>query len=192
MVYWPQDDAWYTGTVGVTGPHGLTHIAYEDGDKEDLDMSKEKYEVLPAVVQEIAGRDAALQERWKGELGDCSLIELAVRMQGESLGDNTVANYWPKARAFTAFCEVESKEWLPATGATGDEPPSLAESEMAVEVLSCDLDPSLHLDASPQLVPQAGTAKRSMIIQSPGPANEGFPSGYHWNRLICLSCLLSA
>ncbi|KAK3284631.1 hypothetical protein CYMTET_7731 [Cymbomonas tetramitiformis] len=117
-VYWPQDDAWYTGTVGDTGSDGLTHIAYEDGDKEDLDMSKERYEVLPAAVQEVAGWDAALQERWRGELGDSSLTELAVQMQGAALGDKTVGNYRPKARAFMAFCEAESRQWLPATGAT--------------------------------------------------------------------------
>ncbi|KAK3287371.1 hypothetical protein CYMTET_5118 [Cymbomonas tetramitiformis] len=117
-VYWPQDDAWYTGTVGDTGSDGLTHIAYEDGDKEDLDMSKERYEVLPAAVQEVAGWDAVLQERWRGELGDSSLTELAVQMQGAALGDKTVGNYRPKARAFMAFCEAESRQWLPATGAT--------------------------------------------------------------------------
>ncbi|KAK3233421.1 hypothetical protein CYMTET_56282 [Cymbomonas tetramitiformis] len=117
-VYWPQDDAWYTGTGGDTGSHGLTHIAYEDGDKEDLDMSKERYEVLPAAVQEVVGWDAALQERWRGELGDSSLTELAVQMQGAALGDKTVGNYRPKARAFMAFCEAESRQWLPATGAT--------------------------------------------------------------------------
>ncbi|KAK3233738.1 hypothetical protein CYMTET_55982 [Cymbomonas tetramitiformis] len=59
-VYWSEDDAWYTGTVGGTGTDGVTHIAYEDGDKEDLNMSKEKYEVLPAAVQEVTGWDAAL------------------------------------------------------------------------------------------------------------------------------------
>ncbi|KAK3266376.1 hypothetical protein CYMTET_24998 [Cymbomonas tetramitiformis] len=92
-VYWPEDDAWYTGTVGDTGSDGLTHIAYEDGDKEDLDMSKERYEVLPAAVQEVAGWDEALQERRRGEPGDNSLIELAVQMQGAALGDKTVGNY---------------------------------------------------------------------------------------------------
>ncbi|KAK3276674.1 hypothetical protein CYMTET_15272 [Cymbomonas tetramitiformis] len=117
-VYWPQDDAWYTGTVGDTGSDGLTHIAYEDGDKEDLDMSKERYEVLPAAVQGVAGWDAALPERWRGELGESSLTELAVQMQGAALGDKTVGNYRPKARAFMAFCEAESRQWLPATGAT--------------------------------------------------------------------------
>ncbi|KAK3258041.1 hypothetical protein CYMTET_32899 [Cymbomonas tetramitiformis] len=34
-----------------TGPDGLTHIAYEDGDEEDLVMRKEKYEVVPAAEQ---------------------------------------------------------------------------------------------------------------------------------------------
>ncbi|KAK3264726.1 hypothetical protein CYMTET_26548, partial [Cymbomonas tetramitiformis] len=74
---------------------------------EDLDMSKEKYEVLPAVVQEVTGWDAALQERWRRELDDSSLTELAVQMQGATLGDKTVGNYRPKARALMAFCEEE-------------------------------------------------------------------------------------
>ncbi|KAK3270288.1 hypothetical protein CYMTET_21313 [Cymbomonas tetramitiformis] len=117
-VYWPVDDAWYTGTVGDNGADGLTHVAYVDGDQEDLDMSKEKYEVLPAAVQEVSGWDAALQERWRGKLGDSSLTELAVQMQGAALGGKTVGNYWPKARALMAFCEAESREWLPATGGT--------------------------------------------------------------------------
>ncbi|KAK3240700.1 hypothetical protein CYMTET_49479 [Cymbomonas tetramitiformis] len=116
--YWSEDDAWYTGTVGDTGPDGLTHSAYKDGDKEDLDMSKEKYEVVPAAVQEVSDWDAALQERWRGDLGDSSLTELAVRMQGAALGGKTVGNYWPKARAFMTFCEAEDRERLPATEAT--------------------------------------------------------------------------
>eukprot|EP00854_Cymbomonas_tetramitiformis_P004042 gene4042-biopygen3986 len=91
-VYWSMDDAWCTGTVGDTGPDGLTHIAYEDGDEEDLDMSKEKYDVLPAAVREVAGWDAALQDRWRGELGDCSLTELAMQMKGAALGDKTDKN----------------------------------------------------------------------------------------------------
>ncbi|KAK3258262.1 hypothetical protein CYMTET_32688 [Cymbomonas tetramitiformis] len=54
-VYWPQDDAWYTGTVGGTESGGLTHIDYCDGGQEDLDMSQERYEVvLPAVQEGVA------------------------------------------------------------------------------------------------------------------------------------------
>eukprot|EP00854_Cymbomonas_tetramitiformis_P022341 gene22341-biopygen23069 len=51
-VHWVLDDAWYTGSVGDMEPDGLTHITYEDGDEEDLDMSKERYEVVPAAAQE--------------------------------------------------------------------------------------------------------------------------------------------
>ncbi|KAK3251687.1 hypothetical protein CYMTET_38974 [Cymbomonas tetramitiformis] len=40
--YWPIDDAWYQGTVGKTSAVSLAHIAYDDGDEEDLDMSKKK------------------------------------------------------------------------------------------------------------------------------------------------------
>eukprot|EP00854_Cymbomonas_tetramitiformis_P013333 gene13333-biopygen13727 len=57
--YWPVDDAWYPGTVGEAGADGLTRIAYEDGDEEDLNMSKEKYEVVPAAVQQVSSWDAA-------------------------------------------------------------------------------------------------------------------------------------
>ncbi|KAK3279156.1 hypothetical protein CYMTET_12947 [Cymbomonas tetramitiformis] len=42
QVYLPIDDAWYNGTVGATGEDGLTHVAYDDGDVEDLNMSKER------------------------------------------------------------------------------------------------------------------------------------------------------
>eukprot|EP00854_Cymbomonas_tetramitiformis_P008530 gene8530-biopygen8654 len=88
-VYWPQDDAWYTGTVGGTESGGLTHIDYCDGGQEDLDMSQERYEVVLPAVQE-----------------------------GATLGDKTVGNYRPKAQAFVTFCEAEGRQWLPATEAT--------------------------------------------------------------------------
>ncbi|KAK3287955.1 hypothetical protein CYMTET_4563 [Cymbomonas tetramitiformis] len=100
------------------GADGLTHVVYDDGDKEDLDMSKEKFEVVPAAVQQASTWDAALQERWRGELGDSSLTELAVQMQGAALGGATVGNYRPKAQAFMQFCQGQQRQWLPATEAT--------------------------------------------------------------------------
>eukprot|EP00854_Cymbomonas_tetramitiformis_P034460 gene34460-biopygen30740 len=39
-VYWPVDDAWYPGTVGDTMANGSTHVTYDDGDEEDLDMER--------------------------------------------------------------------------------------------------------------------------------------------------------
>ncbi|KAK3287031.1 hypothetical protein CYMTET_5441 [Cymbomonas tetramitiformis] len=103
------------GTVGSARVDGLTHVAYDDEDEEHLDMSKEKYEVIPAAAQSMGGWDAALQERWRGELGDSSLLtELAVQMQGAALGSKTVGNYRPKAKAFMDFCDSEGRQWLPA------------------------------------------------------------------------------
>ncbi|KAK3244183.1 hypothetical protein CYMTET_46196 [Cymbomonas tetramitiformis] len=109
-VQWPIDDAWHHGTVGETGADGLTHVVYDDGDKEDLDMSKEKFEVVPAAVQQASTWDAALQERWRGELGPSSLTELAVQMQGAALGGATVGNYRPKAQAFMQFCQGQQRQ----------------------------------------------------------------------------------
>eukprot|EP00854_Cymbomonas_tetramitiformis_P034163 gene34163-biopygen17133 len=88
-VYWPVDKAWYTGTVGDTGADSLTHVAHDDGDEEYLNMSKEN-----------------------------SLTELAVQMQGATLGSKAVGNFQPKARASMAFCEAEGRQWLPATETT--------------------------------------------------------------------------
>ncbi|KAK3241985.1 hypothetical protein CYMTET_48293 [Cymbomonas tetramitiformis] len=73
--------------VGDTGEDGLTWVVCDDGNEEVLEMSKEKYEVLPAAVQHLSSWDAALQERWRGELGDSSLTELAVQMQAAALGE---------------------------------------------------------------------------------------------------------
>ncbi|KAK3236348.1 hypothetical protein CYMTET_53504 [Cymbomonas tetramitiformis] len=83
--------------VGDTGEDGLTWVVCDDGNEEVLEMSKEKYEVLPAAVQHLSSWDAALQERWRGELGDSSLTELAVQMQAAALGDKMVGKYRPNA-----------------------------------------------------------------------------------------------
>ncbi|KAK3277242.1 hypothetical protein CYMTET_14740 [Cymbomonas tetramitiformis] len=117
-VYWPFDDAWYQGAVGKTSADGLTRIAYGDGDEENIDMSREKYEVVPAAVQQVSGCDAALQARWRTELGDSSLTELAVQMQSAALGRKTVGNHRPKAQAFVQFRVAEGRPWLPATEVT--------------------------------------------------------------------------
>ncbi|KAK3289156.1 hypothetical protein CYMTET_3402 [Cymbomonas tetramitiformis] len=115
-VYWPIDNAWYSGTVGDT-EDGLTH-AYDDGDEERLDMSKERYKVLVVKPQVVAGWGAALHECWRVERGQSSHTELAVQMQSAALDSKTVGNYRPKAKAFIDFCDSEGCQWLPATEAT--------------------------------------------------------------------------
>ncbi len=118
-VYWPIDDAWYPGKVGDTDEHSMTRVTYDDGDVEMLDMHTERYRVVPPAKGEQANEwDAALEGRWRSELGDSSLTELAVRMQGAALQDTTLGNYRPKAAAFMHFCVAEGRSWLPATEAT--------------------------------------------------------------------------
>ncbi|KAK3271043.1 hypothetical protein CYMTET_20585 [Cymbomonas tetramitiformis] len=46
-----------------------------DGTMLRISASREKYEVVPAAVQQVSGWDAALQERWRGELGDSTLTD---------------------------------------------------------------------------------------------------------------------
>ncbi|KAK3252467.1 hypothetical protein CYMTET_38230 [Cymbomonas tetramitiformis] len=116
-VYWPVDDAWYSGTVGATTA-GLTDISYDNGDQEHLNMNKQKYEILTPAQPQLGGWDEALQQRWRGELGDSSLMELAVQMQAAALGGKTVGNYRPMAKTFQQFYVTEGQLWLPATDAT--------------------------------------------------------------------------
>lgn len=54
-IFWPDDQLWYPGTVGVTGADGKRKIEYDDGDIEFLELSKEKYR-LPTA--EALSRDA--------------------------------------------------------------------------------------------------------------------------------------
>ncbi|KAK3282717.1 hypothetical protein CYMTET_9559 [Cymbomonas tetramitiformis] len=98
------------GAVGKTGADGFTHLSYDDGDKEHLDMDKAKYEVVSAAaVHHVSSWDAAFQALWRGELGDSSHTDLAVQMQQAAWGDKTVGNYWPKAQVFMQFCAAEGR-----------------------------------------------------------------------------------
>ncbi|KAK3247800.1 hypothetical protein CYMTET_42715 [Cymbomonas tetramitiformis] len=73
---WPIDDAWYPGEVDDADEYDMTR-----GDEWDL----------------------ALAGRCKSELGDSSLTELPVQMQGAALQNTTSGNYWPKAAAFMRY-----------------------------------------------------------------------------------------
>ena len=46
-VYWPDDDAWFTGTVRRFDPRtGLHTVCYDDGDREQLMLAVERFEWL--------------------------------------------------------------------------------------------------------------------------------------------------
>ncbi|KAK3284535.1 hypothetical protein CYMTET_7830 [Cymbomonas tetramitiformis] len=120
---------------------------YDDGDEETLDLSKEKFKIIDSsgvleLTDETADADGenidcggnyeenkrggavenvlthSLCERWRSELGQSRLTELAVKMQRKALLDTTMSNYGPKARCFILFCEQHQRPWLPATEAT--------------------------------------------------------------------------
>ncbi|KAK3249513.1 hypothetical protein CYMTET_41066 [Cymbomonas tetramitiformis] len=74
-----------------------------------LDMNIEKYELVSPTATEPSGWDAGLPERWRGEPGDSSLTELAVKMNGAALGSKPVGNYRPTAIR-PSFCVEEDRQ----------------------------------------------------------------------------------
>ncbi|KAK3249287.1 hypothetical protein CYMTET_41277 [Cymbomonas tetramitiformis] len=145
-VFWKDDDCFYPGVVKEFNEDGKAHVLY-DGDEETLDLSKENFKIINSsgvseLTDETADADGenidcggddeenkrggvverflthSLFERWRSELGQSRITELAVKMQKKALLDATMSNYGPKARRFILFCEQHQRPWLPATEAT--------------------------------------------------------------------------
>ncbi|KAK3271353.1 hypothetical protein CYMTET_20290 [Cymbomonas tetramitiformis] len=146
-VFWEDDDCFYPGVVKKFNEDGKAYVLYDDGDKETLDFSKENFKIIGSTAVSEPTNEAAdtteentdcggnyetykrggavenflthsLCERWRKELGQSRLTELAVKMQRKSLLDTTISNYGPKARRFIHFCVQQGRPWLPATEAT--------------------------------------------------------------------------
>jgi len=45
-IYWPDDDAYYPGTVTGKSTSGLVQISYDDGNVEELDLATETFRIL--------------------------------------------------------------------------------------------------------------------------------------------------
>eukprot|EP00854_Cymbomonas_tetramitiformis_P005396 gene5396-biopygen5401 len=146
-VFWEDDDCFYPGVVTEFNEDGKAHVLYDDGDEETLDLSKENFKIIGSSTVSVTANGAAdtdeenvdsggnyqinkrggaveiflthsLCERWRKELGQSRLTELAVKMQRKSLLDTTTSNYGPKARRFIQFCVQQRQLWLPATEAS--------------------------------------------------------------------------
>eukprot|EP00854_Cymbomonas_tetramitiformis_P034111 gene34111-biopygen13323 len=146
-VFWEDDDCFYPGVVKEFNKDGKAHVLYDDGDEETLDLSKENFKIIGSSTVSVTANGAvdtdnenvdsggnykmnkrggavenflthSLCERWRSELGQSRLTELAVKMQRKSLLDTTLSNYGPKARRFIHFCVQQRRPWLPATEAT--------------------------------------------------------------------------
>ncbi|KAK3279806.1 hypothetical protein CYMTET_12326 [Cymbomonas tetramitiformis] len=90
-----------------------------DGENiENIENSGGDYEENKrgGAVQNFLTR--SLCERWRSELGQSRLTELAVTMQRKALLDTTMSNYGPKAQRFILFCEQHQRPWLPASEVT--------------------------------------------------------------------------
>eukprot|EP00854_Cymbomonas_tetramitiformis_P012366 gene12366-biopygen12720 len=146
-VFWEDDDCFYPGVVKEFNEDGKAHVLYDDGDEETLDLSKENFKIISSSTVSVPTNEAADTanenvdnganykvdkrggaveiflthsrcERWRSELGQSRLTELAVKMQRKSLLDTTMSNYGPKARRVIHFCVQQRRPWLPATEAT--------------------------------------------------------------------------
>eukprot|EP00854_Cymbomonas_tetramitiformis_P004302 gene4302-biopygen4234 len=136
-VFWEDDDKFYPGVVKSFNEDGATHEVYDDGDKESLNLSEEKCNILlsEGVYEQNMERGGDYKEnkrggdtpnffarslcgRWRDELGQSDYTDLAILMQQRSLLDSTLSNYGPKAERFVQFRVRQDRQWLPATEAT--------------------------------------------------------------------------
>ncbi|KAK3243668.1 hypothetical protein CYMTET_46690 [Cymbomonas tetramitiformis] len=84
----------------------------KDGENIEVGGNDKKNKRGGAVKNFLA---YSLCERWKSELGQSRLTDLAVEMQKKALLDTTLDNYGPKAERFINFCVNNQRPWLPAT-----------------------------------------------------------------------------
>ncbi|KAK3242252.1 hypothetical protein CYMTET_48045 [Cymbomonas tetramitiformis] len=89
--------------------------ADKDGENIEVGGNDKKNKRGGAVKNFLA---YSLCERWKSELGQSRLTDLAVEMQKKALLDTTLDNYGPKAERFINFCVNNQRPWLPATEVT--------------------------------------------------------------------------
>ncbi|KAK3259107.1 hypothetical protein CYMTET_31885 [Cymbomonas tetramitiformis] len=115
-VFWEDDDRFYPGVVTEFNEKGKAHLTDEAADKDgeniEVGGNDKKNKRGGAVKNFLA---YSLCERWKSELGQSRLTDLAVEMQKKALLDTTLDNYGPKAERFINFCVNNQRPWLPAT-----------------------------------------------------------------------------
>ena len=67
-VYWPLDKAWYAGIVEAYNASEETHLVrYDDGEKQDVDILREKVEWLSGAEEMDSGADAKRPKRSRSE-----------------------------------------------------------------------------------------------------------------------------
>eukprot|EP00854_Cymbomonas_tetramitiformis_P034069 gene34069-biopygen9771 len=58
-IFWADDDKFYPGVVNSFNKDGTTHVVYDDGDEETLDLSKENFKIIDSPgVSELTDETA--------------------------------------------------------------------------------------------------------------------------------------
>uniref|UniRef100_A0A804UDM6 DNA mismatch repair protein n=1 Tax=Zea mays TaxID=4577 RepID=A0A804UDM6_MAIZE len=93
-VYWPLDDAWYKGKVEAYDAASRRHrVKYDDGDEEEVDLRKEKFE-WAAVVEESTLLPARKLRRLR-RMSDISVAKSPAEAE-DGAGDSTEDEDWKR------------------------------------------------------------------------------------------------
>ncbi|XBH92070.1 hypothetical protein VPH35_083283 [Triticum aestivum] len=95
-VYWPLDDAWYEGTVDAYDGGSRRHrVKYDDGEEEEVDLVKEKFE----WAAEEATPPPARKLRRLRRMSDTAKAKSPSAQEHEETGDSTEDEDWKKDAA---------------------------------------------------------------------------------------------
>ncbi|KAL6600784.1 hypothetical protein ACP70R_045069 [Stipagrostis hirtigluma subsp. patula] len=104
-VYWPLDDAWYEGRVeSYDGGSGRHRVKYDDGDKEEVDLGKERFEWAAGEEQTPPSPPARKLRRLR-RMSDTAVAKSPAVTEDED-GDSTEDEDWKK----DAVAEDDSEE----------------------------------------------------------------------------------
>ncbi|KAJ1289623.1 hypothetical protein BS78_02G178900 [Paspalum vaginatum] len=108
-VYWPLDDAWYEGRVEVYDAGSRRHrVKYDDGDEEEVDLGKERFEWAASAVEEPPSPPPARKLRRLRRMSDTAVAKSRAAAEDEDggAGDSTEDEDWKR----DAAAEDDSEE----------------------------------------------------------------------------------
>ena len=122
-VFWQSDQGWHPGTVTARSLTSSEHtVLYDGGESEALDLSAERFEVLPL---DSSGTTTPLwasniEQYWLARLGDSTRTRTLIAVMQSSLSDKTRGNYHPKVLEYLEICHSALPEPLCPAPATED------------------------------------------------------------------------
>lgn len=96
-MYWPLDDAWYEGRVEAYNAGSLRHrVKYDDGDEEEVDLVKERFEWAAAV--EESDPPSARKLRRLRRMSDTAVAKshAVAEDEDDGAGDSTEDEDWKR------------------------------------------------------------------------------------------------